>query len=158
MHENRSIVALRLMVLAAAVLAGPAAAQSDPNDPGILEPALSATTGQEVRIPNTDQADGGGLRNVVGPIVANDADGAMSLTGNVIAHVESPNRDMNDRLKDLADAADAGDGAAMIVAANDLLALGSNAELIVSWQEICLHLGRFYSDIRLHEHSIFLCL
>ena len=56
-------------IAAAAGVAGAASAQTDPNSPGILEPSLTQTTGEEVRIPNTDQADGDQLLNLVGNVV-----------------------------------------------------------------------------------------
>lgn len=93
----------------------------DPNDPGILEPVLSATTGQEVRIPNTDQAAGPDQLNVTGLVAKEDAFGAVSLTGHVINRTTSPNDDMAGQLKDLSDAAGNGDTAAMTLAAQELL-------------------------------------
>lgn len=96
---------------------------TDPNDPGILEPALTAITGEEVRIPNTDQADGDTLLNLVGEVVEVDAEGASSLTGHVITHVASPNDDMDDALQDLADAAGNDDVPAMQTAAAELMSI-----------------------------------
>jgi len=75
------------------------------NDPGILEPVLSALTGQDVRIPNTDQVSGGVQLNVVGAVVSRDADDALSITGEVIKEVSSPNGDVAQALSDLEDAA-----------------------------------------------------
>jgi hypothetical protein len=89
----------------ALVLAIAAFGQLDPNDPGILEPALTATTGQEVRVPFTDQAQGDTQLNLVGPITSSDAAGAMSLTGHAITTVSSPNDDLAAALGDLATAA-----------------------------------------------------
>ncbi len=97
--------------------------QSDPNSPGILEPCLTATMGVDVRIPNTDQADGRELLNVVGNIVTTDAQGAVSLTGHVIEDVESPNRDLRDALQTLADAADDAEQSAMNVQADEIMAI-----------------------------------
>ncbi len=94
---------------------------SDPNDPGIVEPTLSATTGQTVRIPFTDQADGDTLLNLVGPVMTSNALGATSITGHTITRADSPNDDMRQDLKDMKDAANAGDSAAMLAAAQDLL-------------------------------------
>jgi hypothetical protein len=50
------------------------------NSPGIVEPCLSATSGVETRIPQTDQATGGALNNIVGAVVEVDASGATSLS------------------------------------------------------------------------------
>ncbi len=116
---------LRALACAAVVAmlgtAGYAAAQPDANDPGIREPSLSATTGQVVRIPNTDQAVGDTQLLVVGPVVETDADTALSLTGHAITRVSSPNDDMEAALSDLADAAQSGDQATMDARAQDLL-------------------------------------
>lgn len=106
-----------------ALICGNASAQTNPNHPGILEPSLTATTGVEVRIPNTDQADGDRLLNLVGNVVSRDAEGALSLTGHVIAHVESPNRDLRDGLDALSRAARDGDRSAMDAAADEMLAI-----------------------------------
>ncbi len=100
-----------------------ALAQTDPNSPGIIEPCLTATMGFEVRIPNTDQAQGDELLNVVGKIVTTDAQGALSLTGHVIKHVESPNRDLQDALQALVDAADRADQEAMTARADEIMAI-----------------------------------
>ena len=100
-------------IVASAFTCAFAMAQTDPNSPGIIEPCLTATMGVEVRIPNTDQAQGDELLNVVGEIVTTDAEDALSLTGHAITHVESPNRDLEDALQALADAADDAGQAAM---------------------------------------------
>lgn len=96
---------------------------ADSNSPGVLEPVLTQTTGQEVRIPNTDQAEGDTLLNLVGPVIVNDALGSQSLTGHTITHVASPNDDMEQALSDLADAAADGDQSGMEAAADELLAI-----------------------------------
>ena len=95
--------------------------QSNPNSPGIVEPSLTAITGTETRIPHTDQAAGGTLLNVVGPIVTQDADGATSLMGHAITDTESPNRAMRDALDQLSNTAAAGDTTGMQSAAQELL-------------------------------------
>jgi len=104
--------------MAAVALAG---GPVDPNSPGILEPALTATTGQDIRIPNTDQASGDTLLNLVGAVVSNDVLGQLSILGDVITRADSPNDDMRDDLGALSDAAHNGDAGAMTVAAQDLL-------------------------------------
>ena len=93
----------------------------DPNDPGILEPAMTATSGFPVRIPNTDQATGGTLNNVVGAIVTQNAMGALSLTGHVITDTNSPNQAMRDALDSLSAAATSGNTPGMQAAAQELL-------------------------------------
>lgn len=95
----------------------------DADSPGIREPALSTTTGLDVRIPNTDQSNGDALLNVVGEIVRVDAQGALSLTGHVITDTTSPNRAMRDALDALANAASSEDQAAMTGAAQELNAV-----------------------------------
>jgi len=101
-------------------LAALGGAPSSPNT-GILEPALSATTGQAVVIPNTDQASGSQLLNMVGGPVESNAMGAQSLTGHTITALNSPNRDLHDGLSALDVASSAGDAAGMAVIAQDLL-------------------------------------
>lgn len=108
-----------LLVLTLAVF-GEVRAQ-DANDPGVLEPVLTATTGADVRIPHTDQADGATLLNIVGPVRHRKALGMRSLTGHPISRVTSPNDDMREALKDLEDAAKNADTAAMQAAAADLM-------------------------------------
>ena len=110
-------------VLCASIPMSISFAQPNRNTPGIMDPALTATTGVVTRIPNTDQADGNVLLNLVGPVVANDAMGAMSLTGHVITSVESPNRDLRDGLQALSDAAGHSDSTAMRASADELLAI-----------------------------------
>ena len=74
---NRSRSRMRWSLALTAVIATTGRVGANPNDPGILEPSLTATTGVEVRIPNTDQADGETQLNIVGPIVEVDAAGAF---------------------------------------------------------------------------------
>lgn len=93
----------------------------DPNDPGILEPALTATQQKEVRIPHTDQASGSTLLNLVGPVKSFDARGEASLTGQLIVNTDSPNRAMYDSLDALQRAAEKGRTAEMKAAAQSLL-------------------------------------
>jgi len=111
----------------ACALACMSAFAQDPNSPGILEPALSATMGTEVRIPNTDQADGDVLLNVVGPVLETDALGATSLTGHVITSMNSPNDDLGEALSDLAAAAQLNGGPDMTAAAQELMAILTGA-------------------------------
>ncbi len=73
--------------------------------PGILEPALTDTTGIETRIPNTDQIDGDTHLNVVGWISTHNTSGQPSLLGHTITEVNSPNEDMEHALEELAEAA-----------------------------------------------------
>lgn len=94
----------------------------NPNDPGILEPALSATTGTPVRIPHTDQASGQTQLNIQdGTVTDVDARGALSARGFPITRVESPNEDMKEALKDMSDAAKDGLTTEMRAAAQDLM-------------------------------------
>ncbi len=94
----------------------------DPNNPGIMEPALSATSNTVVRIPHTDQANGKMQLNIDNNVVtATDARGALSLLGVPITQVKSPNEDMNEALKAMADAAKDGKSADMQAAATDLM-------------------------------------
>lgn len=101
-------------------LAGTARAQ-DPNDPGILEPVLSAIRGTAVRIPNTDQAAGDRLLNVVGSITRTDAEKATSMMGHPITHVASPNDDMKEALDRMSDAAKDEETEPMRAAAQELM-------------------------------------
>jgi len=117
LHQLNRVVAL----VAISVSCATAVAQPDPNDPGIREPSLSTTTGQVVRIPNTDQANGGTQLNVVGPIVVTDADTTTSLLGHAITRVSSPNDDMSEALQQLAAAAQSSDQAQMDTQAQELL-------------------------------------
>ncbi len=94
----------------------------NPNDPGILEPALSATTGTPVRIPHTDQASGQTQLNIQdGTVTDVDARGALSARGVPITRVQSPNEDMKEALKDMSDAAKDGRTTEMRAAAQDLM-------------------------------------
>ena len=109
------------IALIALTIALPALAQQNPNDPGIVEPCLTVTSGVETRIPHTDQANGTVFNNLVGDPVVTRADRAVSLTGHPITRVESPNRDMEDALDAMVSAAKHGDGAAMRAHAQDLM-------------------------------------
>jgi hypothetical protein len=115
---------IRILALAGlvGVMAGLSMAQN-PNDPGIEEPVTSQLTGTIVRIPNTDQASGTQLLNVVGPVGRHDALGSLSITGHTITRVSSPNDDMSLDLGQLADRAASGDTAGMRSAAEDLLSI-----------------------------------
>ncbi len=94
----------------------------NPNDPGIVEPCLSATSGTTVRIPHTDQADGQTQLNIDGNLVTDtDARGALSLLGSPITETNSPNGDMKEALKAMADAAKDGKTSEMQSAATDLM-------------------------------------
>lgn len=94
----------------------------DPNDPGVLEPILTELTGEEVRIPNTDQVRNGDL-NLASNITRADAEGAQSLTGHEITHVADPHDDLDEALENLEDAADDGDRDAMAEAASEIDAI-----------------------------------
>ncbi len=109
--------------IALVISSGTVSAAVGDNDPGILEPCLTVTTGQTVRIPHTDQAQGDTLLNVVGPINEYDARGAMSITGHPITQVSSPNDDFKAMLVDLDSAAGNGDQAGMNAAAGELMAI-----------------------------------
>jgi len=111
---------LSVLLFCALIGSGSVRAQ-DANDPGVLEPVLTATTGAEVRIPHTDQATGSHLLNVIGQVRHRKATGMRSLLGNTIDRITSPNDDMNDDLKDLADAAKNADVPAMEAVAGDLM-------------------------------------
>lgn len=102
-------------------VAVPAAAQVDPNSPGVLEPVLTAIDGVERRIPHTDQADGDLLQTVAGDITYFDAEDTTSILGHPITHSASPNDDMEDALKDMFDAAKDDDGNAMRAVAQELM-------------------------------------
>jgi hypothetical protein len=95
--------ALMAPAVAAAVVGTSAVAVSigDPNDPGIIEPVLTAFTGVETRIANTDQTDGDEQMNLIGGVVGVSAEGAGSLTGHTIARVTNPNDDMHEALQRL---------------------------------------------------------
>lgn len=99
----------------------------DPDDPAqqplnafIVEPVLSELSGQDVLIPNTLQIDEDGNQALIAERFVLDAVGALSLTGHEISRVSSPNDDMDQALKDLADAAGIDDQVAMEAAATEL--------------------------------------
>ncbi|SHH49423.1 hypothetical protein [Halobaculum gomorrense] len=118
-----------------------AAASTDPNDPGILEPLKTKLSGSEIRIPNTDQVKDGELHQVVSHTVE-DADGATSVRGHEITQVSDPHDDLQAALDELATAADDGDTAAMDDAANEIEAiLKGNTE------------GRIYDGFPLLNYS-----
>lgn len=54
---------------------------------------LSTVTGEEVRIPNADQADGNQLLNVVDQVQYTDAEDTVSFLEHPITDVTSPNDD-----------------------------------------------------------------
>ncbi|MFQ5715936.1 MAG: hypothetical protein ACE5GQ_02415 [Nitrospinales bacterium] len=111
----KNVLRLLVVALAAIGIAAPAfaAAPVDPNDPGILHP-------QGFRIPHTDQHDGAKLLNVVdGTLKFTDAKDSLSLLGNPITRVSSPNDDMKKALADLSDAAKK--GKSMTAAATELM-------------------------------------
>ena len=125
MYRQRIFTMIRILLLGALMLnlsgVHPLYAQgSNPNDPGILEPVLSATTGQDVRIPYTDQVANGQQLNIVGAVNSQSAQGATSLTGHLITQVSSPHDDMEQALKDLMDAAKDDDQALMQTVATEL--------------------------------------
>ena len=93
------------------------------NGVGIREPSLTVTTGTDVRIPNTNQADGGQLANLVGSVLSVDAEGAPSLLGHVISQVSSPNDDLGNTLQSLEAAALAGSQSGMQSAADEIMAI-----------------------------------
>lgn len=105
-HINSNCLKKYFFFLFITSLVVPISYSQDPNHPGILEPALSATTGTTVRIPHTDQVVNGNLANVVGGLVYKDAEDTVSLLGHPITDDSSPNDDMEDALDDLEDAAD----------------------------------------------------
>ena len=111
--------------VAAAVIGTTAVAASigDPNDPGIIEPVLTAFTGVETRIANTDQTDGDEQMNLIGDVNSVSADGAASLTGHTITQVTSPNDDMREALKRLERASRDEDIQAMQTEAEELMAI-----------------------------------
>ncbi len=127
MYHKATFTAMRLLLLSAFLLnlatSHGVYAQSNPNDPGILEPVLSAVTGQPVRIPHTDQVANGQQLNIVGSVATQLAQGATSMTGHPITQVASPHDDMEQALKDLKDAAQDNDPAAMQAAAAELQAI-----------------------------------
>lgn len=92
----------------------------DPNDPGILEPVNTKIDGVETRIPNTNQVENGELQNQVS-FSQRDAEGATSLTGHRISHVENPHEDLDEALADLDQASMDGDTAAMESEAREIM-------------------------------------
>lgn len=108
--------------LAAAIMSGMVytitAVAVDPYSPGIQEPVLSAITGVEIRYPHTDETSGGVLNNLVGNVLQENAEGALSAMGRTINRDESPNDDMEDALKDMSSAAKDGDKSDMLAAGN----------------------------------------
>ncbi|SHH49652.1 hypothetical protein [Halobaculum gomorrense] len=118
-----------------------AAAGLDPNEPGILEPVKTKLSGNEVRIPGTDQVKDGELQQVVSH-TSEDADGATSVRGNEITQVSNPHEDLSTALGNLADAADDGDKPAMEAAAKEV-------EAILTGETQ----GRIYDGFRLLNYS-----
>ena len=113
---KHSTVLVAFVTLLTAIPAG----ASGRSNGAINEPVLSALSGSEVLIPNTDPVIDGVQANVVGDIVSENARGALSLTGHEISVVESPNDGMREALKELVDAADDDDQTAMTAAAAEL--------------------------------------
>ncbi|SHG42117.1 hypothetical protein [Halobaculum gomorrense] len=120
---------------------GTAAAATDPNDPGILEPVRTKLSGSAVRIPNTDQVKDGELHQVVSHTVE-DADGATSVRGHEITRVSDPHDDLRAALEELSKAAEDGDTAAMDNAAGEV-------EAILTGETA----GRIYDGFRLLNYS-----
>ena len=102
------------------MLAPLSAIAQDPNHPGILEPVLTALTGTEVRISNTDQAEGDTLLNLAGGVRVRKARDSLSLLGHPIRSKDSPNDDLANALEELSAAANLNDSEAMDAAARDL--------------------------------------
>lgn len=116
-----AVAALTILLLSASPLA--AQVPLGGNEGGITDPALTATKGEVIKIPNTDQsADGVELTQVEGDIVYEDTTSgtATSMLGHTITHVASPNYDMRVALQALERAADLGDTAGMTNAADEL--------------------------------------
>ena len=67
------------LIAASLTLSPLAATAQDPNHAGILEPVLTALTGTEVRIPNTDQAEGKTLLNLASRVRVRKARDSLSL-------------------------------------------------------------------------------
>ncbi|MEM7584501.1 MAG: hypothetical protein AAF560_14020 [Acidobacteriota bacterium] len=117
------------IVLAAGALllsAGSLVAETDTNEPGILEPVTSALQGKEIRMPNTDQSVDGEVQSAIhGTIDFEDAfgPGVLSSLGQEITRVASPNDDMRLGLQDLLERAQARDQAGMEAAANELMSI-----------------------------------
>lgn len=119
-----------LAALASAGIAGAAAPQqvgpplgpelsghADANDPGILDPVLVALGGLAPRVPGSHQiSDNSELLNIVGGIGGvkrKPAAGQASANGTTIARTDSPNRALEDAVKELERAASAGNAAGM---------------------------------------------
>ncbi len=101
----------------------PHAPYGGPNNPGALEPVLTALSGSDVRIPHTDQTEGDVQLNVVGEVVSNTALDASSILGHPITHVASPNDDMKKALQSLSTAAKDNNILSMTAAATELEAI-----------------------------------
>jgi hypothetical protein len=82
----------------------------------------TALSGNEVRIPGTEQVSDGELTQVVSHTVE-DAEGATSVTGHEITQVSNPHDDLFAALDRLGDAADDGDTAGMEEAAQEAAAI-----------------------------------
>ena len=96
----------------------------DGNEPGVLEPMVSALLGRDVRIPNTDQSiDGVEQSTIRGAVVQHHGLGQTSLLGHPINHIASPNDDMRLALLEMSQAAKAGNANDMKAAAADLKAI-----------------------------------
>jgi hypothetical protein len=150
-------VALVVCVFVSLINLSTVSGSTAPNDPGILEPLLTELNGVETRIPNTDQADGDQLLNVVGPIVVNDAKGALSLTGHPITDIESPNRAMRNALNDLYDTAIINDHFGMHTAAQELnnILLGTTEGRIYDgFSMLNFNRGAFVSDHEPGEYKM----
>ncbi|MEM9555967.1 MAG: hypothetical protein AAGC60_17050 [Acidobacteriota bacterium] len=121
------VVAVALLALCLCLGVAPALAELPQsgriyNDGGVIEPVLSALSGTEIRIPNTDQSvDGVEQSTIHGQAVWSSALGATSLLGHDIDHVASPNDDMRTALQAMVGASDAGDAAGLQAAAGDLM-------------------------------------
>jgi len=118
------ILALLLLSCLPLIAAASDGAGLGPNEPGIMDPVLTALLGHEVRIPNTDQSvDGEHQSAVHGTVVREDAFGATSVLGHTITHVASPNDDLRQALAALFAATINQDTASMHAAAEDLQAI-----------------------------------
>lgn len=89
---------------------------------GYIDPVSSAIAGRDIRVPNTDQSIDGVEQSNAENLVFEDAfDGTvLSMTGNVITHIASPNDDMRDALRDMVTAAQDRDQTALEAAATEL--------------------------------------
>ncbi|MEF8843135.1 MAG: hypothetical protein V5A62_16170 [Haloarculaceae archaeon] len=88
----------------------------------MLEPVKTKLSGNEIRVPNTDQIKDGEL-NLVVDHTSKDADGAQSVLGHEITQVSNPHDDLATALGNLADAADDSDKTAMVEAAEEAEAI-----------------------------------